>query len=503
MLILSFILYLFIFRSFYKYGALMNKNVSYVIVAILIIAVLYVAFTYTSGVKSVATNNSKTSVQPSSSSSNTVLMSIQLTDPPHAPYGTQAILISYSSLAIKVNDANNSSSWIYGSGSGQINLMSIINLSQVIGNVYVPANATINQIRFNVTSASIEINNTNYSVTVPSGQITTNIRSSAKAAANSSILLDLSPTIATIITSNSTIFVLVPSLKAIIVGSTAVNSNAHNLTIGARVKLNSSERVNLENSVPNLTILSSSLSQNNASTSFSVTIKNNGNQSVVLNHILLYGNITSKISINQTPIIQINGSIDGKEGVNISNINISSKTGIAGKLKAQTNSPPAAPSSPTSNSEVSSSLSITVNTSNSKDNSNIGSSDNSNSTIKTNETSVSDKQNSSISSKEGLNNTDNALNVEEHLGVSLVNFKVLNFLIAQNGNLTLPRAYAEFENVGYTIQPGATATLQFNGAIVFGNENSAISAEVSPGRTYSIRVGGEEGASASGTVVAS
>ncbi len=481
----------------------MNKNISYIIVAIIVIAVLYIAFTYTNGVQSAVNNNTKTSVQ-SSSSANVVLMPIQLTDPPHAPYGTQAILISYSSLAINVNNANGSSSWIYGSGSGQINLMSIINLTQVIGNVYVPVNAIINKIRFNVTSASIEINNTNYSVTVPSGQITANIHSSAKASSNSSILLDLSPTIATIITSNSTVFVLVPSLKAIVIGSAAVNSNTHNLTVGTKLKLNSSDRINLENSVPNLTILSSSLSQSNSSTSFSVTIKNNGNQSVVLNHMLLYGNVSSKISINRTAVIQINGSVDGKEGINISKINISSKIDITGKLKTQTNSPPSAPSTTTSNSEVNSGLSITVNTSNSKDNSNIGSSDNSISATKINETSVSEKQNSSTSSNEGVNSTDNnTLNVEEHVGVGLVNFKVLNFLIAQNGNLTLPRASAEFESGGYTIQPGATATFQFNGAIIFGNENSAISAEVSPGSVYTIRVGGEEGASASGTVVAS
>ncbi len=482
----------------------MNKNFSYIIVAILIIAVLYIVLTYTSGVNSLPVNTNNTSTQSSSSvSSNTVLIPIQLTDPPHAPNGTQAILISYSSLAIKVNNANGSSSWVYGSGNGQINLMSIINLTQVIGNVYVPVNATINQIKFNVTSASIEINNTNYSVTVPSGQISTNIHSSAKATSNSSVLLDLSPTIATIMTSNSTLFVLVPSLKAVIIGSNSVSSNPHNLTIGARFKLNSSDRANLENSVPNLTILSSSLSQNNASTSFSVTLKNNGNQSVVINHILLYGNINSKISINQTPIIQINSSIDGKEGVNISNINISSKASITGKLNVQTNAPPSPPSS-NSNLVVNSSLSISVNKSNSKDNSNMGSSDSSNGTTKINETSVSEKQNSSISSKGGLNNPyDNSLSVEEHLGINLVKFKVLNFLISENGNLTLPRAYADFENIGYTIQPGATETLQFNGAIIFGDQNSAISAQVSPGSNYTIRVGGEEGASASGTVVAS
>ena len=134
----------------------------------------------------------------------------------------------------------------------------------------------------------------------------------------------------------------------------------------------------------------------------------------------------------------------------------------------------------------------------------MGSSDSSNGTTKINETSVSEKQNSSISSKGGLNNPyDNSLSVEEHLGINLVKFKVLNFLISENGNLTLPRAYADFENIGYTIQPGATETLQFNGAIIFGDQNSAISAQVSPGSNYTIRVGGEEGASASGTVVAS
>ncbi|MGC8479098.1 MAG: hypothetical protein ACP5M9_00290 [Candidatus Micrarchaeia archaeon] len=482
----------------------MKMNILYVLLAIIILAGLYVAITYNNTITSSkvntsnVSNTSKTSVQ--SSSQTELFVPIQLTDPPHVPYGTQALTISYSSFAVTENYQNGTSTFVNINESGKINLMTLTNLTQVIGGVNIVSNSIISQVMFNVTSADITINNTNYTVNVPSSKIIANINSKNRlVVSNSSILLDFSPTIATIFTANSTVFVLLPSVKAIIIGNSSMTSK-NNQNIGARFKLNASERQRLESSVPNLTIVSSSLSQSNSSTSFSVTVKNNGNQSVVLNHILLYGTINSKIIINNNPIIKINASAIGSERDHISIINSSSNLGIGDnqKLRVQTTNAP--PSISTGlNSQINTTVSVKLNTSSSDKSKNENNSYNTS-------TDSSQTINSSVISNLDLNSTDNSeINVEEHVGVNLVNFRVLNFLISQSGNLYLPSVYAsaDFKSPGYILLPGKNETFTFNGNIIFGHENSAVSAAIVPGNNYNIRIIGEEGTSASENITAS
>ncbi len=471
----------------------MNKSIPYAIVIVIIIAVLYVAFTYNAGVNSTGNINSTTittQAVSSSSSANVVLMPVQLTDPPQAPNGTQAILLTYSSVGVHEVLANGTSLWAYGSESGKINLLSIVNVTQVISNVTVSANSTINQVRFNVTSVSIKLNNTNYSVIVPNNQIIAQLRSGERVSQNKSVIIELSPTIATIFTSNSTIFVLVPSVKAIVISNASISSSS-NVKIGARFNLNASERSTFENSVPNVSILSSSLSNNNNTTYLSITLKNNGNQSVVLNHLLLKGILSSKVSMHGVPTIHINDSIIENGDLNISNIHAGSgvKTNNNSGLKIQTNSQ----SSIKTNLNISSHLNSSMT---SKDNSN----GENNSSVSSN-SEVSDN-NSSTSSNNDLNATETSdLNIEEHVGINVVNYRTLNFVISQNGTLILPNDYNEFETVGYTLNPNSTVTLSFNGIVSYGN--GAIIANISPGNNYSIRVSGEQGASTSSVITAS
>ena len=481
-----------------------TKVAAYLIVMIIVIAVLYFAITYTqpqnlSTVKGTTTNTtiSKNTTQQ--------LMSIQLSDPPQTPSGTQAVFITYSSVALNETNSSGASSWVYSNTSGEINLMSLINISDVIGQVYVPVNATIKTVKFNVTSAKIELNNTNYSVTVPNREITAHILSSGKINASSSILVDMTPTIATILTSNSTIFVLVPSIKAIIIGNASESSTAH---VGTRFKIYSSEKTELSNAAPNISIVSSTLSEQNNITSFIITVKNNGNQSITLNHLLIKGDMNSNIKTKTGPIIKINGlndSVKIENEVNISGItnnSISSSINNSNHINIGSNA------RSSSDIKISSGLNVT-----SKTNSSINSSENSSDTnnkniskYNTNGSSGSNTQsNGEISTHETSNGnitSDNQeLNIEEHMAINLTSFKVLNFIISQNGSLTLPKDYQEFESASYVIGAGKTATLSFNGTIEFGN--GVITASIIPNTTYMVRIVGENGASASENITAS
>ncbi|HUB92772.1 MAG TPA: DUF4382 domain-containing protein [Candidatus Saccharimonadales bacterium] len=203
------------------------------------------------------------------------VLNFQLTDPPQVPAGTQALVISYSSVRAHLSGPDNNTGWISGTGSGTVDLMGLVNSSTLIGSAIIPANASIDQVSFAVTSSYITINGTTYNVTVPGGQITAAVN--AERISNGSILIDLSPTIVTLVTDNSTVFVMLPSVKAVFVGSR---------------KLVNPARLRGFQEGENITVGSSGLSSFGNNMTFSVTVRNNGNRSMDIRDVFLYGNFS-------------------------------------------------------------------------------------------------------------------------------------------------------------------------------------------------------------------
>lgn len=233
---------------------------------------------------------------------------IRLTDPPNVPNGTQSLVINYSSVAVHV-ESNSSSGWVESNTRGTIDLMTLLNVSQVIAGINVTANSIINAVRFNITSAEITINNTVYNVTVPSSMVIAQVTSPGKVNATTGVLVDLSPTVVALYTNNSTVFVMVPSIKAVVVPGTSSNSSVNfkaASTIGYRARLNQNDIIHLQSARENISITNASLIETNDSLSMQVTVKNNGNQSVVLGDILVVG--------NQTPVFTYNGTCNTPSG---------------------------------------------------------------------------------------------------------------------------------------------------------------------------------------------
>ncbi len=156
----------------------------------------------------------------------TTILTIQLTDPPNVPNGTQALLVSYSSLQVRMRG---SSGWITDNTTGIVNLMSLTNVSEVVGKLKVPMNASVGTIRFNITSARILVNGMTYNVDVPNHQLSANVIG-VGAAGNMSVLMDMRTKIAS--TANAT-YMLVTSLKAV-----AVNNIDANEQVGSTNQLN-------------------------------------------------------------------------------------------------------------------------------------------------------------------------------------------------------------------------------------------------------------------------
>ncbi|MDE1873832.1 MAG: ArsR family transcriptional regulator [Candidatus Micrarchaeota archaeon] len=431
-------------------------------------------------------------------SGNSVVFS--LTDPPTVPNGTQALNISYSSIQARYVGANNASAWVSGSGNGSLDLMALVNSSQVIGSGSVPVNSTINLLSFDINSAYIVINGTRYNVTVPSGSLTVPVTGGGAVTSNSSVLIDLSPVVTTIYTDNSTLFVLVPSVKAVFLGST--NVTAH---VGERHTLTETEHEQLNATVPVITITSDNLSVvNNATTRLSVTVKNNANVNVTLRHVLLFGlprvfvsplgaNSTIGAEIDAPPAFQgwmgMQLASEGEGGGNAFGLNSSANAEAGDGMHAGMMQ------------DVINGVHVLVN-----ENASAGS-------------------NSSFEFPM-LSAEDNAkLNTLVSVGADVRSFRSLDFIVTTNGTLELPFVsagcacegmicpMAEQASIaciiqgggngsfGYTLQPGASATLNFTGQIEYANGHIRITP--TQGSQWELVVQGEEGARATTNITVS
>jgi hypothetical protein len=389
-------------------------------------------------------------------------------------------------------------------------------------------------VRFSITSAKIIINGTTYNVTVPNDEIiSAQLAAQTKVNSTSSILVDLTPTVVTVYTDNSTVFVLVPSVKAVEIGRENVTAK-----IGFRRNLSAVERKNLGHATPNITITGASLntSQQNV-TSFSVSVKNTGNDSVIINHVLVYGNDSTLVMPGFNVNVTANGTVAPITGRCITcplgwNASGDYCVPICSKDKA---CPQIAMACPTGASQIHCKPVNTTNETNGFGNTSgcvfsvlnqryltttgkrggmfmtIGG----NNVAMIDENSVANTQARNMPNipapgmgmgTMGYNQDYAQMGSLLRMGLEMRQMEVLNFLVAQNGTLELPLTAPtpmtanSFEGPGYVLSPGASATFTFSGSIELGNGHLRFL--FLPGDTYKVVVSGEKGAVAHTNVTA-
>ncbi len=444
------------------------------------------------------------------------LVALQLTDPPVVPTGTQSLMIKYSSLEVHTSGAAHSG-WIESNNSGNVNLLALLNLSQTIGTVTVPNNSTIDMVRFNVTSANITINGTVYNVTLPSRQVTANIEGETAVNSSGGVLLSLSPTIVTILTSNTTVFVMVPSVKAIMIAN---GTNQTTVVVGERHSLTEHDGRELSRITPNIAITGASLESLKNATSLSVTVMNNANQSVLVKNIGLSGDIATSLNVNA--IDYNTAHVEAELGDRIRNgtacLNISASNTV---VNITTQDRP--------NATAGISYNITMGQ-NRSDNSHQGYGEgagaNGSATVSGSENEASGymlnlselgnigerikvdtgmKFNGSICTASGFMQFQNefrnrSVGLAENFGAQQMRFRQVHFLVAANGTLMLPYSIEDFNDTGYPLQAGQSHTFTFNGEIVTSDGGIVITPVINS--AYTVEIGAESDAKASYNVTA-
>ncbi|MDE1860504.1 MAG: winged helix-turn-helix transcriptional regulator [Candidatus Micrarchaeota archaeon] len=253
--------------------------------AIIIIAILGIAY--------FALASGSVQGQALAYSSQPQVVQMLLTDPPHVPNGTTSLLVSYSALALAVSNSSGKGI-IKLNSSGKVDLMGLINASTLLSNAKIPANTAVQAVAFDISNASITISGTTYPLLVSKGHIVANVTGNSTST-NSTILLDFSPTVAVIYTNSSPVFVLVPSIRTIRIPGIVLKENG---SYSVPRPLNITERMHLEHVRANITISNASLSTGDNITTIHVTVTDNSNQSVTLEHLFILGNETINLNLS-------------------------------------------------------------------------------------------------------------------------------------------------------------------------------------------------------------
>lgn len=423
-------------------------------------------------------------VQGGAAAGSQVVFSI--TDPPSVPGGTNALVVAYSSLRARVSYTNGTSAWIAGGGSGTLDLMQLVNVTQVIGNATVPSNSMITAVSMRISSANITINGTTYAVTLPAGSdtLTANV-SATQANGTVGALIDFTPSIVTIFTGNSTssVFVMVPSVKAVLVG------NATHPGIGARAHLTEREREGLDRAGANVTESNSTLSVAGNVTGFSVTVTNNANRSVRISHIMLTGNLSVTVSPiavrgeGEGPMIPYRGEpplLGANAGISYNNSYNNTYNGTYDRTGNPSGRQPRGQG---------------------EANGNLGGALG-NGAVNVSAYIEDGMRHGLEIVQTGLNATANTIMANAiPEGILAKGFRQLTFLVGDNGTLSLPFSDREFEGNGYTIAAHASQTFAFNGIVSVGNGH--ITLRPVSGDVYAVYVQGEAGVRVSGNVTAS
>jgi hypothetical protein len=207
----------------------------------------------------------------------TIAYAVALTDPPVVPAGTSAVLVSYSGVAVHAEGYG----WISNaSARGTVDLLALQNLSVVLAQVSVPANATVNEVRLYVANASIVVNGTRYPLMLPSGVLKIPIANASRAARGA--LVDLQPRVTVAYVGDQPVFIMAPAAVAVPLNYTAPPGTVH--------KIPKELRDELGRSAANVTVTSAVIRVAGNETIISVTLKNTGSEPVQVLGVGVKGN---------------------------------------------------------------------------------------------------------------------------------------------------------------------------------------------------------------------
>lgn len=271
-----------------------NVALSGVFAAIIAIG-LIAAFIFVPGIGASLIGQSATSTFPNGVQSTTAMsagetaqssgegqqgtLAVLLTDPPTIPSNVSAVYVQYSEVEAHIANAGNQTGWYGLAGSGGINLLSVVNVSETIANQSLPE-GKFNGLRFNVTSVVVTFEGQNVTGSMLGGQDTSYIWIPGGIMVNdletAAAMIDYTPTVVLAGNATNPTFVFVPAAVGYVIPSSSIPAESH--LIGTKIDLDSEPWWVSTVSGTKFAVTHATLTPD----SLSITVLNQGTSSVLL-----------------------------------------------------------------------------------------------------------------------------------------------------------------------------------------------------------------------------
>lgn len=438
---------------------------------------------------------------------------VSMTDPPQVPNGTKAMIMQYTNVQAQILRNGTDPTWVSLSSGGSVDLLSLVNSSLLIGVLNLSSAEEVGSVRLNISNATIQVANYSYPVLFPSGPLEVQINDKAQNG-NSTVLLDLTPTITAVYEKGAIKFIMAPSISAVeFRGNVAANASAVAAAkTQLEIPLNSTYKNMLQHEQANITVTSASISSDGNHTSISVTVKDNSDSNVTLSHVLVTGGEALYANLNFSPQSKyLNPNLPDVSGVVQAAGSAASSVSSGGGSSVSSGS--------SGSSKAGSSVSSELGNANAQQAQNysvhvfmnlsaieklvgaagFGTSENASVNASAFSTRLSGLNGSlEAISKAGLNASQiNAL-VGASYNITQViynqnKFEMLGFLVADNGSLVLLQGQYNFSSYpGYVVRPGQSVTLTYSGSLAL--NSGQVIAQLQDGAQYKIVVTGDNGA---------
>jgi hypothetical protein len=212
-------------------------------------------------------------------SGNQGTLAVLLTDPPTIPANVSAVYVQYGEVEAHIADAGNQTGWYDLTGSGEINLLSVVNVSETIANQSLPQ-GKFNGLRFNITSILVTYEGQNETGLMVSGHSTSYVwipgGIMVNALETSTAMIDYTPTVVLAGNVTNPTFVFIPAAIAYVIPNSSVPAESH--MIGTKIDLNTNPWWLATQSGTKFAITHAMLTPN----SLNMTILNQGSSPVLL-----------------------------------------------------------------------------------------------------------------------------------------------------------------------------------------------------------------------------
>jgi hypothetical protein len=235
------------------------------------------------------------------------------TDPPVAASGVSSATVTYDGMAVHSAGSSSASGWTQLSGSGSINLMSSVNVSQTIASAKVPS-GSYDMVALNITSGQVVYNGQTYAAAIASGELRVHLSDDVQVNGSqaSAAIVDLRTFVINSGNGSSPQFVISASAKATAVPQKDVTTSSLQVGSTASLKGQAWWTGFQDQTSTKVTITSATLTTD----SFNLQLSNSGNtsgevQSVVITPVSAHTSATATLPASTSGSAVFTDSADG------------------------------------------------------------------------------------------------------------------------------------------------------------------------------------------------